>query len=74
MNKNVLQKVKYLLYTKGSHQKDDKKFHTLCELSQKIWDPTPLISRQFQPLSENLKIDYNVSLNQGDGHKAVPIV
>ena len=33
-------------------KKECKKVHTLCEISQKIRDPPPLISQQFQQLSE----------------------
>ena len=44
--------VKKLILTGKPPKKNVKKLHTLCELSQKIRDPPPLISQQFQQLFE----------------------
>ena len=44
--------VKKLILTGKPPKKKVKKLHTLCELSQKIRDPPPIISQQFQPLLE----------------------
>ena len=58
-------------------KKNDKKFHTLCELSQKIQEPSPYfttISATFWTQKLMFFQNYLESMNEGDWQKDVPIV